>query len=46
MMLPHEILRAAALIVEAGWASGCDAQDAAGGRVPLYAGDARVCSQY
>jgi hypothetical protein len=41
-MLPHELLRAAATIVEAGWASGCDAQDLEGRPIPLYAGDARA----
>jgi hypothetical protein len=44
-MQPHEILRAAADIVEAdgGWCPGpIDAQDATGRAVPLYLGDARA----
>ena len=42
MLAAHEILRAAAFIVEAGWASGCDAQDATGRQVPLYGRDVRA----
>jgi hypothetical protein len=41
-MLPHELLRAAATIVEAGWASGCDAQDLEGRPIPLFRGDGRA----
>jgi hypothetical protein len=41
-MLPHELLRAAATIVEAGWAAGCDAQDLEGRAIPLFRGDGRA----
>jgi hypothetical protein len=41
-MLPHELLRAAATIVEAGWASGCDAQDLEGRPIPLFYGEGRA----
>ena len=41
-MQAYELLRAAALIVEAGWASGCDAQDDAGSKVPMFVGTPRA----
>jgi hypothetical protein len=41
-MQPHEILRAAADIVLAGWSQGADARDATELAVPLYTGDARA----
>jgi hypothetical protein len=41
-MLPHELLRAAATIVLAGWAAGCDAQDLEGRPIPLFYGDGRA----
>jgi hypothetical protein len=42
LMLAHELLRAAATIVEAGWAAGCDAQDLEGRAIPLFRGDGRA----
>jgi hypothetical protein len=41
-MLPHELLRAAATIVEAGWCSGSDAQDLEGRPIPLFYGEGRA----
>jgi hypothetical protein len=41
-MLPHELLRAAATIVLAGWAAGCDAQDLEGRPIPLFYGEGRA----
>jgi hypothetical protein len=37
VMLAHELLRAAAAIVEDGWCQGCDAQDLEGRAIPLFA---------
>lgn len=41
-MMAHEILRAAAKLVETGWSKGCDARDATGRQVPLFTGSARA----
>ena len=37
-----ELLRAAATIVDEGWASGCDAQDLEGRPIPLFYGEGRA----
>jgi hypothetical protein len=41
-MQPHQILRAAAVIVETGWCQGCGARDELGREVSLFSGDARA----
>jgi hypothetical protein len=42
IMMAHELLRQAALILGAGWSKGCDARDSAGRMVPLYIGTDRA----
>lgn len=41
-MLAHEVLRAAAVIVEAGWSVGAMARDGSGRPVALFKGDAKA----
>jgi hypothetical protein len=40
--MAHEVLRNAAVVIEAGWSQGTDARDGAGRPVPLFAGAGRA----